>query len=149
MKTNWYLLASRTGVKIFEQLGVKPQLKLVQEITHPEGNLQNREIVSDRQGSPAPYKSFSQHHTPHETDLDDFIREIGAALKESSLKKRFDYLTLVAEPKMLGRLRELLPEAVLNRVRTTLTKDLAYTPEHELLPHLQEVLMTVEPIENR
>ena len=54
--------------------------------------------------------------------------------------ERFDKLVLVAAPKTLGDLRDLLPDPVKAKVVAEIDKDLTKVPLHELPKHLDSVL---------
>jgi protein required for attachment to host cells len=63
-----------------------------------------------------------------------------------SQEAQFDYLTLVAEPQLLGKLRAHASKEIERKTRGSLAKDLANIPDTEMSQHLSEVLFTREPI---
>ena len=69
-----------------------------------------------------------------------FARELAERLEEAAHGHRFDRLVLVAAPKTLGDLRELLPDPVKTKVVAEIDKDLTGVPLRDLPKHLEAVL---------
>ena len=67
-------------------------------------------------------------------------RELAERLEEAAHAHRFDKLVLVAAPKTLGDLRELLPDPVKTKVVAEIDKDLTKVPLRDLPRHLEAVL---------
>jgi protein required for attachment to host cells len=70
----------------------------------------------------------------------EFARELAERLEEAVHAHRFERLVLVAAPKTLGDLRELLPDPVKSRVVAEIDKDLTRVPLRDLPKHLGSVL---------
>ena len=68
-----------------------------------------------------------------------FARHAIAALETAWAGGKDDGIVLVAGPKMLGVLRDLLPKALAGQVAAELAKDLVKTPLHDLPGHLGDV----------
>ena len=63
---------------------------------------------------------------------EDLVEAVARLAKEG----RFDHLVLVAAPKILGDLRELLPKTVHGKIVAEINKDLTKIPTRDLGKHL-------------
>ena len=72
-----------------------------------------------------------QRHAEYE-----FARDLSEHLETASNRHRFDYLVLVAAPKILGDLRELLPKTVHGKIVAEINKDLTKILTRDLGKHL-------------
>lgn len=66
-------------------------------------------------------------------------RHAVAALAEEWARAKDDRIVLVAGPKMLGTLRDLMPKALAGQVAADLAKDLVKVPARDLPDHLRSV----------
>lgn len=154
MSVSWYVIAHRAGFKIFEQRGVKPDLALVHTGSHPEGRLRDSEIAADRQGRTTHtdghgHSALSQERSPSQAVTEDYVRLIAHELSIYAQKNSFDSFVLVADPHLLGLLKQHLDKSLAPKLRGTLSKDLAHTPDRDLPEHLAEFMLTREPIAAR
>jgi protein required for attachment to host cells len=115
---------------------------------------QSKEIASDRQGrsfdsagrgQPGDVGGQGRHAMEPRTDPQryaeySFARDLARHLQDAANNHRFDDLVLVAAPKTLGDLRELLPATVKKRISAEVDKDLTNVPERDLPKHLESVL---------
>jgi protein required for attachment to host cells len=69
-----------------------------------------------------------------------FARDLSDHLEKAANEHRFDCLVVVAAPKALGDLRDLLPKTVQAKVVAEIDKDLTNIPTRELGKHLEEHL---------
>lgn len=151
MKKNWYLVAHRSGARVFEQSGVAPELVLVTSYDNPEGRMREGELNSDRGGKTPQtmgtgFNQFAPEHSQRDHLADQFSKVIATDLASKSREGKFDYLVLVAEPHLLGKLRERLDKNISEKVRATLSKDLAHVADREMSERLADVLFTREPV---
>lgn len=142
MSTTWILIAHRGGAKIIEHKTPELTLKLTAEIDHAEGRLQEREINSDKPGRS--FSSFdSQKHSVSNEESGkehikkQFARSLIERLEKHAHLKDFEHLILVAEPHLLGLLREQLTPTLKKTLKDSLDKDLAHTTMQELPDHLR------------
>lgn len=151
MIRNWYVVVHRAGARIFEQTGVSPALALVASFDHPEGRMREGELTSDRPGKipqtmGTGFHQYSTEHSARDLIADRFVRVVTNELASLDREGKFDQFVLVANPQLLGKLREELDEGLLPKLRTTLVRDLGHVPEHGMAEHLSDVLLTQEPI---
>ena len=140
MDTTWIVVASRDEVRIFERKG-KKDLTLVTDIGNPEGKLHPRDLVSDKAGTSSDNRmrrrlAYSTEQSPKERSLINFYREIGDQIDLALNKQKFDRLILIAEPRLLGILRSVLPSSVHNVIIQEIHKDLAFATEEQIMERL-------------
>ncbi len=141
MQTTWVIIADGAKARIFEYQGQHLPLKTIQELTHI--NKLSQDLVSSDRGRMSDHGSgqrtaLERPSDPHEYEKHVFAMELRDYLKKHS--KKAERLILVAAPKMLGELRQLLPDTVRKRITDEIAKDLTNIPAPELPKHLQEVL---------
>jgi hypothetical protein len=72
-----------------------------------------------------------------------FISAISTELEHAYTQKSFTSLAIVAPPRMLGKLKELLAPYVLRRVVAEVPKELIDCQDNELMAHLEYVMPRV------
>jgi protein required for attachment to host cells len=140
MDTTWIVVASRDEVRIFERKG-KKDLTLVTDIGNPEGKLRPRDLVSDKAGTSSDNRmrrrlAYSTEQSPKERSLINFYEEISDQIDLALNKQKFDRLILIAEPRLLGILRAILPSSVHGVIIQEIHKDLAFATEEQIMERL-------------
>lgn len=145
MKKTWILAAHRGGAKLYEHAG-GGRLSLVRTFDHPEGRLQDREIVTDRPGRKADGRGASLQGTaapevdPSRHEAESFARTLAAALTEGRNAGAFERLVLVAEPRFLGLLRGALDGPTADLVAGSVGHELTEAPADQVYAHVKEHL---------
>ncbi|HEX7013287.1 MAG TPA: host attachment protein [Steroidobacteraceae bacterium] len=100
-------------------------------IINEASGLKDRDLESDRSGRRFGGTHGARHAVDgersterHETE--QFAREVARAIEGARVRHEFDRLVLVAEPRMLGLLREALPESCRAVVAAEIPKDLVH-----------------------
>lgn len=130
----WIVVLNRTQSDIYEY-SVDRGLTLVKTSTNPLGRLKNSLMQTDRPGlSRAKYMTASPHSLgaskdPHEEAADQFAREVAKALIHDLKKDHELQVKVVAESKMLGKIRSFFEEATLRDRMEWVEKDLAHIPQ--------------------
>lgn len=147
METTWILLAHRSGARIFSHAGRTSGLTLVEEIAHPEGRLRDRDMDADEPGRT--FDKFGGHrhavtpeHMPTEREAERFAKSLAERLEHARGQNRYQKLVLVAEPGLLGVLRDKLAAPTQALVVASLARDLMHIPDHDLPGHLAPVLQS-------
>lgn len=140
MENTWIVVASREEVRIFNRIG-KGSLQLLRDVGNPLGRLKLQDLVTDRSGSAGDNRkpgrlAYSTEESPRDRALKDFYREIGDMLEHSANTQEYDALILIAEPRLLGMLRGILPSAVKRLITEEIHKDLSFADEEELIERL-------------
>lgn len=138
--TTWILSANRSSAGLFEHDG--KSTRLIQDISHPEGHMQNRETGTDKPGRS--FDSFGQgrhamstEQEPVEHLAQQFALDLAEVLNKGRVVNAYDKLVLMAEPKFLGILRAALDKNTAALVVQTLSKDLPNINEKDLAKYLE------------
>ena len=127
----WVLVADAARARLLRADRTERRFHLIREEAHAASRAKAGELMADRQG-----RSFESSHSGSrhalEPDTDPklvekrrFSAELADELDAAAAADRFDRLVLVAEPRMLGLLRQELPERVADRLELEIAKDLA------------------------
>lgn len=140
MKRTWILVASREEARIFSRLG-KGSLKLERDIGNPLGRLRSHDLVTDKAGASNDNRkpgrhAYSTEESPRDRALKDFYREVTEQLSRALSSHAFDDLVLIAEPRLLGFIRELIPQHLLVHVSEEIQKDLSFEKPDEIAQRL-------------
>jgi protein required for attachment to host cells len=146
MPTTWVVVAHRAGARIYENHGPGKGLKMVQEIPHPEGRLQNQEINTDRpgrafdSGGPGSRHGMSEQVSATEHVADVWAKHLAETLETARTQNRFERLVLVAEPGFLGVLQHTLRKPTSDLLVGTVKKDLAHAGHQDVAAQVGEVI---------
>ncbi len=144
MKLTWILVADSTRARIFTADSPSSPLEEIEDISHTEGRLHDREITSDLPGkiksADGGGHAFEQPTDPKKHETDNFAHRVAQHLEEAHNANRFEQLLIVAGPAFLGLLRSHLPEQVKKLVRFELDKELTMLSAAEIRQHLPEYL---------
>ena len=146
MRRTWFVVAHRSGTRIFEPDAETRALGLVLQLDHPAGRKKATDFDSDRSGMAFSSMGGGGGHrmsaveNAHEHAARSFARSVADALRKGRIERQYDGLVLVAEARFLGMLREALDGPTAQKVDATVDKDLAKLSVHELPRHLTAVL---------
>jgi protein required for attachment to host cells len=141
MKQEWILVASREEARIFGRRGIGP-LELVCDMGNISGRLKLGELESDAPGRSTDNRMRARHalsteESSKERALRDFYRDVADRLERGLYDQEYESLTLIAEPRLLGIVRALLPEKVTRKVTREIPKDLSYEEDKQILARLE------------
>lgn len=142
MSTTWILVANRSGATLFESNWPGVSMRRLQDISHPQGGLQNRELDSDKPGRSFDSlgegrHSLSKEHAPSEKIAQEFARDLAGMLNKGRTRNAYDQLILMAEPKFLGLLRSALDSNAAALVTQTVNKELLEVSEADVASYLK------------
>jgi len=144
MKLTWILIADSTRARIFTADTPTSPLEEIEEFTHTEGRLHDREITSDLPGriksTGAGGHAFEQPTDPKKHETDNFAHTLAQYLEKAYNENRFEQLIIVAGPTFLGLLRSHLSEHVKKLVRFELNKELTLLSADDIRQHLPQYL---------
>lgn len=118
-------------------------------MTNPMGRMRPSEIYTDNVGPTAgtksihntggqvPNKQYEQPTTPEEQERISFAKVVAEYLLKGHNEKRFQKLTLIAEPKFLGYLRTALAPQLRSLVSQEINKDFTHSNGHQLREQLR------------
>lgn len=141
MKSEWIIVASREEVRIFAREGISP-LRLIRDIGNPEGTLRTQDLESDKPGRAIDNRMrarypYSTQESARVRSLRNFYRDIIDLVQRGMFDHEFESITLIAEPKLLGIIRELLPTNLRHLVRQEIQKDLSYEEPDQILARIE------------
>lgn len=141
MSITWILSANRSCASLFESNWPGNLMRRLQDISHPEGRLQNSEINTDKPGRVFDSVGQARHSTsPKQEPTEHIARQFAINLAELLNKGRIDHaydgLILIAEPKFLGVLRASLDKNTLSLITQTVNKELVDIKEADLAKYL-------------
>ena len=145
MKTQWIVVAHRTEARIYELKGRDAGLKLIKQIDNPEGRLKVSQTEADKQGrtgqsSRVGQSSYSAEEGPKQHSLRKFANEVANVLNKSSHLKECDEISIIAEPQVLGAIRNELKPHTSAILKTTFSKDFCNIPDAEIERHVAETI---------
>jgi protein required for attachment to host cells len=152
MDTRWILVADGARARLFTYCGPNKPPELVNDGEFTHINVPSREIAQEKRGrvfhsADGSRSAMERPSDPHEYEKVRFAAELANIL--ASRQGAFDRLILVAAPKMLGHLRQHLPDVVTKKVVGELNKDLTNVNSRELLLHLRDLVNNRSPLNVR
>lgn len=136
--TTLYCIADEAGFRLLRGQGSE----IVELLGAKSGDFDDVEYEFDKTGgNRAGSGDVTFGHartTKAEIERPRLARHVIRALEAEWAKAACDRIVLTAGPKMLGALRDALPNALAAHV-TDLAKDLSDVPDHELYQHLKGV----------
>jgi protein required for attachment to host cells len=150
MPNTWILIADGGRARLLEQDRKSRTFKPVSEREFVGSRAQSKEIASDRpgrtfdsggRGQSGDASAHGRHAMEPSSDPQrhaeyEFARDLSEHLEKAANRHRFDHLVLVAAPKILGDLRNLLPKTVHGKIVAEVSKDLTKIPTRDLGRHL-------------
>ncbi|MEN9727451.1 MAG: hypothetical protein RL434_1817 [Pseudomonadota bacterium] len=138
----WILVAHRAGARIFAQTAPHQALTLVESIAHPEGRLRNHDLDADAGGRSFDSQGSHRHaleteHSATDHLAETFAKSLVAKLRAGREAKACDRIILVADPRMLGKLRDAMDAFTAAAADRSLDKDLGNLPDSEVIPYLK------------
>ena len=142
MTTTWILSANRSSASLFESDWPGKSMRRIQDIPHPQGRMQNKDIDTDKPGRVFDSFGEGRHSTspkqePTEHIAQQFALDLAELLNKGRLTNAYDKLVLIAEPKFLGVLRAALDKNTESLVIQTVNKELLDVKEEDLAEYLK------------
>jgi protein required for attachment to host cells len=143
--THWVLVADSGQARILELRRKPYAFRQVAELVSETQRQASRDLVSDTSGRAFHVQGPASHSKkprsdPHDQAEQQFTRMLARKLEKAATLAAFDHLAVIADPRTLGRLRQLMGKSLANRVTDELTLDLAGLPLNELEPRVQAAL---------
>jgi protein required for attachment to host cells len=142
MTKTWIVVADNAHARLFTRTGNRGPLTEQKDLLHPESQLHDRDLASDRQGRGFEHSKGGSRHamdpktTPHDHAAEVFAKEIVALLETARTNGSMDSLALIAAPHFLGLLRQGLSEQTRRLVVKEVHKDLVRHSVKEIAEHL-------------
>ncbi|MCK9394402.1 MAG: host attachment protein [Methylobacter sp.] len=144
MKLTWILVADNTRVRIFSADTPSSPLEEIEDFSHVEGRLHDREMTSDLPGKiksvGAGGHAFEQPTDPKKHEADNFAHSVAQYLEDAHNAHKFEQLLIVSEPSFLGLLRNQLSDHVKKLVQFELDKNITTHSAADIRQHLPQYL---------
>lgn len=144
MKLTWILVADNTRARIFSADTPSSPLEEIEDFSHAEGRLHDREITSDLPGKiksvGAGGHAFEQPTDPKKHEAENFARNVAHYLEDAHNAHKFEQLLIVSEPSFLGLLRHQLPDQIKKLVQFELDKNITTLSAADIRQHLPQYL---------
>lgn len=134
MAIKWIVLVNRVDARIFTE----KTFRLLAELKNDLGREKNKAMTTDKPGrASGKFASRTGVHTlsgeknPHEDAAIEFAKRVTEYLHKQSKLNLFDELLVIAEPKMMGRLKSDMDKSLVECTHW-LAKDFGKASAHEL-----------------
>jgi protein required for attachment to host cells len=134
----WILVADAARARLFLQQHGAASWRLVQTFAHARSAAKGRDIMADRPGrvqqsvNDGTRSAMTRRTDPKTVEATHFAGELSTALDSFLHDQAGARLVLVAPPRFLGLLRQVLREPVRSHVVSELARDLTRVAEHDL-----------------
>lgn len=139
MSNFWLLACNGTKARFFAGEGPTGHLEEVETMVNMTGARHERDLASDRPGRhTAGGHGRSAMNETHfkEQSVEEFARRIADFLQHQREEQKFDHLSVIAAPSVLGHLRANLHKSVQDSIIEELNKDVTTQSPSEIQGHL-------------
>jgi protein required for attachment to host cells len=144
METSWIVTADAGRARFFAESDPSQPLQEIEDMVNEMGRMRPSEIYTDRvgptggtgsihdTGGQVPNKQYEPPTTPEEQARISFAKAVAGYLLKGHQERRFQKLTLIADPKFLGALRMALDPQLKPLVDREINKDLTHSSGQQL-----------------
>lgn len=141
MVVHWFVVMSQKTVRILTIARDTNQLTQLKLFDNPLGRLRKHDLVKKQAGRGQKsigrtgliHYSESKRSDPHEEAALQFAKQITDYLEIKRQQKKFNSLTIVAEPRFIGKVRSCMSPQLKKVVKQWYKKDLLKTPQDKLV----------------
>ncbi len=142
MSNLWVLVADSSRARFFQGLSPQSELKEFHDMVNQQVRQKESDLVTDRPGkthddSGHMRGSNESNAKGHETEK--FAKDITHYLEKFANQNKFKKLSIVAEPRMLGRIRNSMGSQTNQRLLEEVTKNLTTSDEKTIREHLARI----------
>lgn len=129
-KTIWILVADGARARIFRSNAGGTRISPALPYELVADKRPSRDMISDRPGRTKDRMAHGRHALepgtdPHVHAQQAFANELADMLDDGRRAQAFDELVIIAPPRMLGYLREFMPDQLRKLIRREVAKDLS------------------------
>lgn len=140
------VVADSVLARIFNAETSRSSLKEIENLTHSEGRLHDRELTSDLSGKAtgsngAGAHSYTPTTDPKKHELSEFARRIGTYIEDARKGNKISYLVLIAAPIMLGELRAHLSDETKKQIALEIKKNFTALRPEEIRDQLPRSIL--------
>lgn len=143
MKQSWVIVADAARARIFKISGKDHRLQQIDDLSHPESQMYAHQLRTGGKGEVMDSAGFGQHQADPQTNTSEkhatrFAKELADYLQHKRADDAFTDLIIVAEPKLLGRLRSHLDQPTTQLVSHSIDKNWAKHDVRQIEQLLQQ-----------
>lgn len=137
------VVANENEANFLDAFGINTPLQSVKKLEDPITRLHDRDLETDRAGSRANPGAPGRHGVDGERSSNKqeqirFAHHIAEEIDHARLNHDFDRLVIIAGPKMLGMIREALPNANRAFIAAEVSKDLIQMDEQAISAYIPQ-----------
>lgn len=143
----WVTVLSQSQMKIFLRDFETGELTYLKTVRNDLGRVRSRFLGRHDRGTVAEGgRQGSHHHTldagesSHDVAVDAFAKRVAKYLESEKNKDSFSSVTVIAEPKFLGRVRKSMSNEALKTVARWIPKDLEKAPTGQIEDIVHETI---------
>ena len=129
------------AARAFVYTSQSKNLKLIDELTHPESREKGSDLVSDRAGhfktDHTARSAYESHQSPKDHEKEHFAEILAHYLEKGLQEKVFERCVIIAPPHFWGLLERHLSKHVSEAVHEVIQKDYTSFTQRELQEILQ------------
>lgn len=147
MKPIMVVVADSVLARIFTADTSRSPLNEIENLTHEEGRLHDRDLTSDLPGknsgrNGAGGHSYSDTTDPKKHEQNEFARNIAAYIDNARRNNQLSSLIVVAAPTMLGELRTFLTDEAKNLIIREVSKNFINLSVADIRNQLPKLLLS-------
>ena len=141
MAKAWVVVANHTHARMFEAEHRASPLHELEVLNYPEGRMKSSELFSDSPGRSFDRMGHANRSMGNPSEVrhnggQKFAREIAHALERARLEGKYEKLYIVAEPTMVGTLRDAMTASTLAKVAGESGKNLVHSKSEDIRAQL-------------
>ena len=125
----WLIIANASKARIFEGTSPMGELNEIFEIENESARLQEKDLVTHgagRRHDDGPYgQKSAMERDPLDVETNNFVREVVRFLEKHRNSGSFESMSIIAEPRVLGKLRKEMPTSLRALVIEEVSKNVA------------------------
>lgn len=128
MKQTWVIVADAAHARVFELTAPDNRLREIDKLSHPESQMYAHELRTGGKGDVIDSAGFGHHQPDPHTNTSEkhaafFAKELAEFLRKKRTDDAFGRLVIVAEPQLLGLLRDKLDQRTAEFITDSIDKD--------------------------
>ena len=136
MKTTMIVVADSVRARIFVWGDDRTEIKEIEDISHPEGRLHDRDMSSDQPGKDSGGHVYDSKNTPKKHQLTEFAKRVSEYLDDARKANKLSKIILLVAPEFLGELRSQFSNEIGKIIVFELPKNIAAQSAAEILKHI-------------
>jgi len=136
MKTTMIVVADSVRARIFIWGEDRTELKEIEDMSHPEGRLHDRDMTSDQPGKDSGGHAYDNKNNPKKHQLTEFAKRVSDYLDDARKANKLSKLILLVAPEFLGELRSQFSSEISKIIVVELSKNIAAQNVADILKHI-------------